>query len=194
MLTGSTLKKGIGKKIVKWFSAITSICVASLVFKNSFIISKTFVFVKMLKLLFFTSYSWAIRLTSLGYAKFVSSDGTQRPALFITRDRAAEKRMFGSFSLIVVPKPAYIPIYFAWTFTPLNRNASSLFSDIVYGKMDTVCILGVSIFVMNFCVYLITCMVTSSISSSFSKLLSDSWLFNVLVSCWLETASSRFCA
>ena len=54
-----------------------------------------------------------MRLISLGRAKLVSSDGKQRPALFETRDRAAENKMFGSFSLIEVPKPAYMPFCFA---------------------------------------------------------------------------------
>ena len=171
---GSTLKNGSGKKITRWFSAMTSICVASLVFMKSCINSSALVLVNTLKLLFFTSYSCAMRFISRGTARLLSSDGTQRPALLIMSDLAAESRMFGSFSLIVVLKPVYMPLYLAWTFTPRNRKASSLFSCMEYGKTDTEWIRGVSSFVINFCVFFMICSVTSSISSSFSKLLSDS--------------------
>ena len=83
-----------------------------------------------------------MRLISLGRARLVSSEGRQRPALLETSDLAAENKMLGSFSLIEVPKPAYIPFYFAWIFMHLKRIAISLFSSRVYGKTEQLVIRG----------------------------------------------------
>ena len=56
-------------------------------------------------------------------------EGRQRPALLQTSDLAAENKMFGSLFLMEVPKPAYMPFYFAWIFMQRNRMAISLFSS-----------------------------------------------------------------
>ena len=99
--------------MVRWFSAMTSMCVEFRVFKNTCIISLTFLFVKTLNWLFLTNWSWTMRLISRGRARLVSSEGRQRPALFDTSDLAAVNKMFGSLFLIEEPKPAYIPFCFA---------------------------------------------------------------------------------
>ncbi len=124
MFTVSTWKYWTGRKIAKWDPANTCITTENWFSLNSLKSSRILGFVKTSKFSFF-NVSFAIRFISSGYDKFLFSDFARMPADFWTKLRAAENKMFGSFSLSVVPKSLYMPICFESDFLPLVMNTSS---------------------------------------------------------------------